>query len=601
VPIVPTYDIPQVTPGALPAARQTTPDRLMAANSIGAEQLVKMGAAGQQLGNTFNDIDVAHQIQVNENKAKDADTAYMTGANAILHGTPDSKGNPSPGAYLTKMGGDAVDSFDATTKALSDFKQQLLDGLDNDAQRQAAKHVLETRYEAFATKAAEHKDQQLKVYGIASATSRADAASDLAKTLYNPITDRPVLAYDPTNPEANTPYQQNLQTAKVEANHIVDLRYGVNAAPDVRAQMVKAQMEKVYVGIIGHLYESGKAGDGSTQIAKGYFDQVKSELSPAVRDDIQGKLHAAATQDRVLTYSDQIFDTVRGEKAQMSQVRKDFEAGKLDGKERELIEARIEHRAAKQRMDDNENTASVIGQAQDFLINHPGKSVTDMPKNLYAGAMRTGSLASLDSFAKRGMGNQDDPVLFMDLHDKAAKGGLTQLDIMNSRGKVSDSHFDDLMKTYNGISKQDGARLRADSMINKALQTQDVLSLVKAAKIDTTPKEGSPAAQDYALFTSNVRDALLEAQKNNPKFQQEDLNKIVRGMVKDQVLSGTGLGGFFMTKKKLYQMTPEERAKGFEIPKTDREEMTTEFRKRGIKETEQNYQYWYMKANGGVK
>lgn len=598
MPIVPIYDRATAAPTQLPGAMQTTPERMLTANSIGAEQQMRAGQAMQQAGEAISQIEVAHQIQINENKAKDADTAYMTGANAILHGTPDANGNTPPTGYLSKMGQDATDSFDATAKALSDLRQKTLDGLDNDAQRQAAKHVLDARYEAFATKAAEHKDKQLKVFGLTAASARIDAASDSAKTMYNPITDKPALGYNPAAPEVNTPYQQALRTAEVEANHLVDLQYGVNAPADVRAQMVKAQLEKTYVGVISHLYESGNAGGGGTQIAKNYFDQVKDQLSPAVRDDIQSKLHASAQQDRVLSYSDQIFDTVHGEKAQMAQVRKDFESGKIDGKERELIEARIEHKAAKARADDNEYTASAVGQAQDFFIKNPGRSVTDLPKGLYLALERKGQLASIDSFAKRGMGNQDDPVLYMDLHAKAAQGGLTQLDVLNARGKVSDSHFEDLMRTYSGQTKQDTKRLQVDNVINTALRTADVLSTVKSAGIDTTPKEGTSQAKDYALFTSAARDKLLAAMQDNPKLSQEDANKIVRGLVKDQVLSGTGIGGFFMTKRKPYQMTPEERQKDFEVPSADRNRIAAKLESAGRKASDENIQKYYRIEQG---
>lgn len=716
MPIVPTYDIPQVTPGALPAARQTTPDRLMAANSIGAGQQAKLGAAGQQLGNTFNDIEVAHQIQINENKAKDADTAYMTGANAILHGTPDSNGNPSPDAYMTKMGGDAVNSFDATTKALSDLKRQTLDGLDNDAQREAAKHALDTRYEAFATKAAAHKDQQLKVYGIASATSRAEAASDSAKTLYNPITDHPVLA-DPsgevvagfqrdTNPDKSTwgkrpdgsekgagylgvlkrpdggvsseisigveingkevevpsmvptlnateikwlmthdpsdrkeqmpdsivekatkfaedriaqgkdpfagkddspvsatqnaasPYQQNLRTAKAEANHIVDLQYGVNAAPDVRTQMVKSQMEKVYVGIIGHLYESGKAGDGSTQIAKGYFDQVKGELSPAVRDDIQGKLHAAATQDRVLSYSDQIFDTVHGEKAQMSQVRKDFEAGKLDGKERELIEARIEHRATKQRMDDNENTASVVGQAQDFFIKNPGKSVTDLPKGLYLALERKGNLASIDGFAKRGGNIPGNNELYNRLMDSAVNtpDAFVQVDPASFMTQLSTDQLNHVWAAQRGINKQDLQQQQSDKLVHNTIGA--IKTSMLAAKINLNPKPGTSDAETLDKFNSDLRGALYQAiqDKKGVPLTQNEASEIGRGMLKQQALTGM----LWDSSKPVFKMTPEERAAKWTVPDADRQQIIAALQANKQPVTEDIIQRLY-KQKSGVK
>lgn len=596
MPIVPTYDIPQVTPGALPSARQTTPDHLMAANTIGAEQQVSLGAAAQQFGNTLNDIEVAHQIQVNENRAKDADTAYMTGANAILHGTPDDKGNPSPNAYLTKMGGDAVNSFEATTKALNDLKQKALDGLDNDAQRAAAKHILETRYEAFAMKAAAHKEQQLKVYGLASATSRAEAASDSAKTLYNPITDKPVLSYDAANPEKNTPYQQNLQTAKVEANHIVDLQYGVNAAPDVRAQMVKAQMEKVYVGITGHLYESGKAGDGSTQIAKGYFDQVKGELSPAVRDDIQGKLHAAATQDRVLTYSDQIFDTVRGEKAQMSQVRKDFEAGKLDGKERELIEARIEHRAAKSRQDDNEYTASVVGQAQDFFIKNPGKSVTDLPKGLYLALERKGNLASIDGFAKRGGNIPGNNELYNRLMDSAVNTpeAFVKVDPASFMTQLSTDQLNHVWAAQRGINKQDLQQQQGDKLVHNTISA--VKSSMLAARINLNPKPGTSDADTLDQFNADLRGALYQAmqQKKGTPLTQNEASEIARDMLKEQALTGM----LWDSHKPVFKMTPEEKAATWTVPDEDRRQIIAALQSNKMPVTEANIQRLYKQKSG---
>lgn len=305
MPIVPTYDIPQVTPGALPAARQTTPDRLMPANSIGAEQQIKMGAAGQQFGNTLNDIEVAHQIIDNENKSKNTVSGFTSAGNAVTHGTPDDKGNPSPDAYLTKSGQEAVDSYDVTQKTLQDLKQKALDDMDNDAQRQLAKPMLDRQYEAFATKVAEHKDQQLKVAGLTSSSTLIAAKADSARTSLNVTTDKFTPVADLASPEANTPYQHDLRTVINEANHQVDIQNGVNFGRNggddatVRAQLVKTQVAKVYVSVLDNLLHGGSGqamgalDPASLAIAKGYYAGVKDQLPDGVRTQYGAAIDAA--------------------------------------------------------------------------------------------------------------------------------------------------------------------------------------------------------------------------------------------------------------------------------------------------------------------
>ena len=249
----------------------------------------------------------------------------------------------------------------------------------------------------------------------------------------------------PDNAASLSPYQLNLRTIQAEANSLADLQ-GIRD-PDLRNAFIKDQMSTAYVGALAHMVEGGKNLNGEKlKVAQNYFDSIKDNLSAKQQDTIQSVLKAGALQDTVLSYSDKLMDSHKGERAQRQQIRADFEAGKISGQEREHIESRISHLNAQAREQDGQHTASIVGQAQDFFIKNPGATITDLPTVLYTQLMNKGQLASIDGFSKR-EANHTDPATLQRVQTHFNDGSpddimkMSDTDFLNLHGRLSNSDW----------------------------------------------------------------------------------------------------------------------------------------------------------------
>ncbi len=433
MPTVPQYDSPTVGLQELPTVRQQTPNRMLLGATIGPEQQVRLGNAVQSFG-----------TGVHQAAAAEADAQTMGAIQGILYGTPD---NPTSG-YLNQKGKNAVDTYQDTVKSLQNLAPSQAQNLSGEASG-LAQTSTNMRVQSALAQITQHNAQQIGVYQQAAGATRIKAAADGAALSFNPVVDKPELNYDTKANEASSPYELNLRTVNAEANSLADLQ-GIRD-PDLRAEFIKDQMGKTYVSVISHMVDGigkgAKNANGATiQMAQGYFDAVKDNIPLEQRDKIQSVLKAGAMQDTVLSYSDSLMDSKKGENAQFAQIRKDFEAGKISGAEREQIESRISHLNSRAREADNQNTANVVGQAQDFFIKNPGMTMTDLPPTLYAALEHKGQLAALDGFSRREANHTDMGTLqtvqshFGDGSDNDITK-MNDADFLSMHGKLSDKDW----------------------------------------------------------------------------------------------------------------------------------------------------------------
>ena len=429
MPSIPIIDSPSVAPQPLPGVRQQVPSRLLLAASIGPEQQVRLGNAMQNFGNG-----------VHQAAAAEADANLIGAIQGVLYGTPD---NPNSG-YLNQKGKNAVDTYQDTVKALQNLAPEQAKNLSGAASG-LAQTSTNLRVQSAIAQITQHNSQQTGVYQQAAGQTRIKAAADSAAVSYNPIADKPGLSYDPSSNEVSSPYQLNLRTIQAEANSLADLQ-GIRD-PDLRNAFIKDQMSTAYVGALAHMVEGGKNLNGEKlKVAQNYFDSIKDNLSAKQQDTIQSVLKAGALQDTVLSYSDKLMDSHKGERAQRQQIRADFEAGKISGQEREHIESRISHLNAQAREQDGQHTASIVGQAQDFFIKNPGATITDLPTVLYTQLMNKGQLASIDGFSKR-EANHTDPATLQRVQTHFNDGSpddimkMSDTDFLNLHGRLSNSDW----------------------------------------------------------------------------------------------------------------------------------------------------------------
>ena len=433
MPKVPEYDSPTVGLQELPTVRQQTPNRMLLGASIGPEQQVRLGNAIQTFGNG-----------VHQAAATEADAQLIGSIQGILYGTPD---NPTSG-YLNQKGKNAVDTYQDTVKSLQNLAPKQAQNLSGEASG-LAQTSTNLRVQSALAQITQHNAQQVGVYQQSAGATRIKAAADSAALSFNPLVDKPGLNYDAKGGEASSPYELNLRTVNAEANSLADLQ-GIRD-PDLRDAFIKDQMGKTYVSVISHMVDGigkgAKNANGATiQMAQGYFDAVKDNIPLEQRDKIQSVLKAGAMQDTVLSYSDSLMDSKKGESAQFAQIRKDFEAGKISGAEREQIESRISHLNSRAREADNQNTANVVGQAQDFFIKNPGMTMTDLPPTIYAALERKGQLAALDGFSRR-EANHTDMATLQTVQSHFGDGSdnditkMNDADFLGMHGKLSDKDW----------------------------------------------------------------------------------------------------------------------------------------------------------------
>jgi hypothetical protein len=81
---------------------------------------------------------------------------------------------------------------------------------------------------------------------------------------------------------------------------------------------------------------------------------------------------------------------------------------------------------------------------------------------------------------------------------------------------------------------------------------------------------------------------------------REQARAITLGALKDQALSGTGYFGTTIgqTHKRVYEMSPDERAAPWAIPATDRQQITDSLKRQGLPTDEATIQRVYKTSQG---
>ena len=551
MPRVPTYDSQQVQPQNLPDARQQAPNRMaMGEANIPAAQEVQLGRSMTAIGGEMMAEARRQQIENNENATKATDADFVKQADAVMFGSTDADGKYTPG-FTEQKGQQAVDNAGAAVDNLRKIQQQAVENAPNDAVRRLVQATTDQRINAYSAAVAKHAGGQQVAANDQASEIRATAANDSTKKAYDPIIDGQAVTYDPAaaSDPSRSLYQQQLGTVLAERT-----AQAQNLPPEVRDQYVKDGMAKTYAGVVMHL-----ANIGQTQQAKDYLDRLQQAdaLPQDAADKIKQLISPDLTADKVLRYSDNLFDTVKGEKTQLAQVRKDFEAGTIDGNERQLIERRVKQAANEAEANDNKWTAQAVGQAQDYFLKNPGKSVLDLAKEnpaLYRALELKGHLAALDSFSQREARVKSDPIVQhnIDMHfgtgDDMDVTRMKEADWMLLRGQLSSqdwTHYDRARSNQiNGVlsGKDDPGNLNLKGY-TAALNSRLIGIGVDVGKLSS--KTAGEADKAYVgAINQYAREWVLQDQaaSGRPFNQEETAKSLDKLFAKDVTFRNTFIG-----------------------------------------------------------
>ena len=163
---------------------------------------------------------------------------------------------------------------------------------------------------------------------------------------------------------------------------------------------------------------------------------------------------------------------------------------------------------------------------------------------------------------------------------------FANLDLSKSEPYLSKSDYRHLIEVQASISKADAKAMESQRTIRNTLGT--IRAEVTAIGIDLTPKEGTPAARETALFMDALTRSLDDATKaKGAALTPEEGKRVGLGLVREGVEQGTGLFGLLPTKKRGYQIATDPSikpdasfvAKRFDdIPTGAREALVNDYR-----------------------
>lgn len=571
MPKVPIYDSFQVMPTQLPGVTQTAPDMSGIVRNSG--QLQEVGRAMSALGGQFASNAVDAQIDINEAAAKNADNALADSLREMMH-------NPESG-YLNQTGKTAVDGFKPTREAIDTAVINAGNALENDAQRKAFTRAAHVRRQQALGMAETHAAHQTRQYNVDATGARIDS------------NERDMVTAAAAWKIPGSAFSLADGARRTEIENLIEQKYGANADPALKDAARLQFNTRANLAVLDDMLSRRQVKD-----AQEYFASNLRSIDPEKQDEIRKALETAGHQDNVLTYSDALFANVRGYDAQMKHLQADFEAGKIDGKEREAIEARIDHKQNIARARQAEGEKYALGAAYDFLQKNPGKSVEDLPPNVYRGVLT--HLPSLRSFASQEGKTTTDPTIYYGLRQMAANEpeNFAKLNLLTSRDKLAPSDWKHLVELQSGINKNDTKAMAMEKTLTMAVKS--VHADMNAAGVDTSPGDNKEKQQELAQFNASLLRALDEEQKQKGRaLTFEEARKVGLDQLKQGWLQGSGI--FFDDKARKYQLIqgnkyPFVTTRYDDIPASVRDELTMALRNAGAKVTNEEVERMYQRG-----
>lgn len=152
----------------------------------------------------------------------------------------------------------------------------------------------------------------------------------------------------------------------------------------------------------------------------------------------------------------------------------------------------------------------------------------------------------------------DDREVYYRLRTMATEDPATfsGLDLMKYEPYLTKQSFSRLTEVQAGISKNDAKAMEINRVVSSTVK--NLKGEIAAAGLDTSPKEGSKQAKEFAMFMNQLTMALDDAgrQKGSPLTSME-ARQIGMSMLREGIEQGSGVFGFFQTKKRGYQIAAE--------------------------------------------
>lgn len=366
---VPTYDNLTVQERALEAPRQTG-----AIEGAFIDQGSAAVAKGMQdVANTAAVIGGNEQRLELEARAKERDNKLADAYRDLLH-------NPETG-FLNQAGKNAIDGRKATVEALGKVEQQFLNEEMSPMERRNFVALAARRKESAMLQIDTHTSGQQRAFSINQTAARAESqVQDMSAN------------WGGYNDPAST-YSTAKATGLREIDNLAKLQGWDKDITDGKKREFLSGAHKT---VIDNMLASEKTTD-----AKAYFEKFGGEIDERTKDGIRKELRHGSVKSDSLNLSYDLGSKYGGLQAQTKAADELFKAGKIDAETRDATVQRLEHNYTRGKAMQEEGNKAMRGQLQEWIIQNPGKLITDAPTKLYSWARGNGELAAFDSFAQR--------------------------------------------------------------------------------------------------------------------------------------------------------------------------------------------------------
>jgi hypothetical protein len=573
MPTVPTYDLPTVGLEAGSPGTFATPSPVAPMPDVVGKDLERMGAATVAAGATVKKVADQIRYDIADADVKALDNRMSEEQRKLLH-------DPTDG-YLAKPGKAAIDAREPAIKALEKQQQAIIDELQNEGKTLELamfKQVAQKRMQISLNQIDLHALQQTKIYDIGEGKARINNAIDDAAANWT------------TWNQKNSPYAAFKATAVQEAELLAD-KMGLPKDAAQRKELVMGTTTKLHTDVINNLLSKDNA-----PAAAAYFQANIKEIASDKTDELAKSVRSVGERDQSLRLSMTLTGTLSEQQAALTA---QFRDGKISASIYDQTRQRIEHNWSQEQGQKAVFEKAILGQAQDWLLQNPGKTALDLPSSLYNNLKNTGHLATIQNFAKGNkMSYENDPRTWgqvLDMSQAALAEMTTDQFYVRYRGKLDDQHLERGMAMVAGAR---GDTKKAPDYIATRTLSEEITFAAKNSKI--IPFSGTPSeAQQkrFALFDTAINNQLRLLQQSLPNQRKPTLDESKK--VIDQVLTDkVKIDEWFNDPETpISLVTPDQLSKAYvtvggrdifvsKIPAADREKYAGKLRSNNIPVTQ---------------
>lgn len=592
VPMDPSVDL-----SANPMGRFAAPDVAAPAVQQGPDyagkQIEQAGAAAMTAGAAF--VRIAERIQ------DDIDDTVTKQADNIVA----EKIRAAQTKYLSTKGQDAVNGLNVVEEEITKVINDTKDGLENEMQRKMFGQVANRRILAARAEMGAHQLKSLKEWKFNETKSRIENLMDDA------IADSSKWAVP------NSLYQQRKTAMIGEIDDLAQQAGIVNANGEIDRSseqykaLVRGANTKLHENVINQF-----VAEENPKMAAAYLKNYKGEIERDKLDNLTTYVKKAEETINVKEDSLRLqlsMNKVPFDKA-LTDVNTMFNDGKISAELRDATVQRLEHQNNITKQAEAKFNANMLGEAQEWMIRHPGSTVLNMPAKYQQWARENGHWNSLKSLEKtdgqfKTNMNVWGKILTMPA-DELAKMSSDEF-IAKYRSGLDNS---DLERGLAMLGAAKGQIIKADAKPDQMTVLETPVEIVKRAAQESKliPYTGSPnekQQKDFALFEKQVQTFVNEYEINQlggkRKANGDEVKKITSQILLDKVkIDEWGRDPEIMS----YQVTPDNAKQAYvdvggkqvylaQIPKADRERIAAGLKERNLPVTQQAIAQIWLQVN----